>query len=105
MILDGQYQAELELWLETDSPTVIPENFFSHLQLADSHGALPCWDVRMPEQDSWRYAWGQGRDFYGWTRHHSTLKLLLDYPPEWVEITYPYGDNHWTLCVEWEETP
>lgn len=105
MMRDGQYQAELELWLETDSPTVIPDGLFSGLELADSHGALPYWDVRMPEQDSWRYAWGQGCDFYGWTRHHRTVKLLLDHPPEWAEITYSYGDNRWTLRVEWEETP
>ena len=59
----------------------------------------------MPEKNGWRYNWEQGRDFYGWTRHHRTVKLLLDHPPEWAEITYPYGDNRWTLRVEWGEMP
>ena len=58
----------------------------------------------MPEKTGWKYNWEEGRDFYGWTRHHSTLKLMLDYAPEQVEITYPYGDNRWTLRVEWGVT-
>lgn len=98
---NGQYRAVIELWLELDSPETVPEGFFDGLELAVSHGVLPDWDVRAPEQDSWRYT---ALD-YGWTRHHSTLKLLLDHPPEWVEITYPYGDNDWTLRLEWGETP
>lgn len=23
-------------------------------------------------------------------------------PPEWVDITYPYGDNDWTMRIQWE---
>lgn len=102
---DGQYQAEVELWLEMDSPAVLPDQFFSCLQMTEDGKTLSKWDLTAPEKNSWRHNWEQGRDFYGWTRHHSTLKLLLDYPPEQAEITYPYGDNDWTLRVEWGEVP
>lgn len=98
---DGQYRTVVELWVKMDSPAAIPEGFLSCLELADSRGTLPDWDVRMPEQDSWRYT---ALD-YGWTRHHCTLALWLDHRPDWVEITDPYGDNDWTLRVEWGETP
>lgn len=101
---DGQYQAELELWLEMDSPAVLPDQFFSCLEMTVGGETLSQWSSAMPEKDGWRYNWEEGRDFYGWTRHHSTLKLLLDHPPEQAEITYPYGDNDWALRVEWGET-
>ena len=102
---DGRYQANVELWLDTDSPAVLPDQFFGNLEMSESGETLSWWDEETPEKNGWRYNWEEGRDFYGWTRHHSTLKLLLDHPPEWAEITYPYGDNDWTLRVEWGETP
>lgn len=105
-ILDeGQYQANVELWLQMDSPAVLPDHFFGNLEILENGETLSQWSSAMPEKNGWRYNWEQGRDFYGWTRHHSTVKLLLDHPPEWAEITYPYGDNDWTLRVEWGEMP
>lgn len=104
-MLDGQYQAEVELWLEMDSPAVLPDHFFGSLEILENGETLSQWSSAMPEKDGWRYNWEEGRDFYGWTRHHSTLKLLLDHSPGQAEITYPYGDNDWTLRVEWGEMP
>ena len=104
-ILDGQYQAEVELWLEMDSPAVLPDRFFGSLEILENGETLSQWSSAMPEKNGWRYNWEQGRDFYGWTRHHSTVKLLLDHPPGQAEITYPYGDNDWTLRMEWGKMP
>lgn len=81
---DGQYQAELELWLEMDSPAVLPDQFFSCLEMTVGGETLSQWSSAMPEKNGWKYNWEEGRDFYGWTRHHSTLKLMLDYAPEQV---------------------
>ena len=33
------------------------------------------------------------------------LRMCRELSPEQVEITYPYGENDWTLRVEWGVTP
>ena len=37
----------------------------------------------------------------GWCRFRQTIRLTLDQPPQWAEITYPTGGADWTLRVEW----
>ena len=38
------------------------------------------------------------------TRESFQIEITLRTPPEWVEITYPYGDNNWVLRMELEGT-
>ena len=30
------------------------------------------------------------------------LTMTTDEPVEWVELSFPYGDNHWAFRIMWE---
>ena len=98
---NGLYTAEVELWLELDSPGEDPEGFLYALAVTGDGELLPQWDGREWKQNRWRLTW----EIKGWTRHQCTMILELDHRPERAEITYPYGDHDWTLRMEWGETP
>lgn len=56
-----------------------------------------------PESRCWNLV-GKGTSS-GWTRFRQTVRLTLDGPPRWAEISYPLSGQDWTLRVEWEAEP
>ena len=107
MEADGHIQAELHLWIEMRDPFgYSPLNAAGSFQLSDDRGNIPLKQYRQvegewPEVGYWEQVQGSG---VSWTRYQWTLRLVLDHTPRWVEVSYPYGGNDWTLRAEWEET-
>ena len=102
---DGVFWAELRLWIQMRDPFgYSPKGLFRYLEVADDRGAVPRYarleDGSWPESGYWDY--GAGTDV-SWTRYQASVWLTLDHRPAWVEITYPYGTNTWTLRAEWED--
>lgn len=49
------------------------------------------------DADSYRLE--DSRDLGGW---YLKLTMTTDEPVEWVELSFPYGDNHWAFRIMWE---
>lgn len=65
-------------------------NWFS---ISESSNAFAVSD----DADSYRLE--DSRDLGGW---YLKLTMTTDEPVEWVELSFPYGDNHWAFRIMWE---
>ena len=65
-------------------------NWFS---ISESSNAFAISD----DADSYRLE--DSRDLGGW---YLKLTMTTDEPVEWVELSFPYGDNHWAFRIMWE---
>lgn len=65
-------------------------NWFS---ISESSNAFAVSD----DADSYRLE--DSRDLGGW---HLKLTMTTDEPVEWVELSFPYGDNDWAFRIMWE---
>lgn len=65
-------------------------NWFS---ISESSNAFAVSD----DADSYRLE--DSRDLGGW---YLNLTMTTDEPVEWVELSFPYGDNHWAFRIMWE---
>jgi hypothetical protein len=65
-------------------------NWFS---ISESSNAFAISD----DADSYRLE--DSRDLGGW---YLNLTMTTDEPVEWVELSFPYGDNHWAFRIMWE---
>ena len=61
--------------------------------ISAASNALPVSD----DADSYRLE--DSRDLGGW---YLKLTMTTDEPVEWVELSFPYGDNHWAFRIMWE---
>lgn len=103
---EGRVYAEVRLWLELDRPrnNYYPSGLLSYMEVSDDRGSIPVYqqnkeDFTWPTCNFWRLPGGTSA---GWTRYQETMELTLDHTPRWVELSYPYGGNDWTLRAEWE---
>lgn len=101
---EGCWLAEVELWVRMREPLGTEDGvitwFFTY---RDGQGEIPLFKMddrsrTTPEVRYWRY---QSRTA-GWTQCHQTVELVLEEPPQWVEISYPLSGRDWTLRLEWE---
>ena len=98
----------------------LPEDVLDDLVLTGSGGVLFSNDKYNPfpyeETDNWfsisaasnafsvsddadSYRLEDSRDLGGW---YLKLTMTTDEPVEWVELSFPYGDNHWAFRIMWE---
>lgn len=103
---EGRVLARVQLWLELDWPCYndYPSGLLSYMEVSDDRGSVACYrqsdaDYTWSTCNFWKLPGGLGT---GWTRYQGTLELTLDHTPRWVELSYPYGGNNWTLRAEWE---
>lgn len=101
---DGVFQAELHLWIRMQDPFGYGPELLPYLEFSDDQGAVPprTWTetgIWQPEVGYWKTVSSTDNS---WTRYRWTFQLVLDHAPQWVELTYPYGGNSWTLRAEWE---
>lgn len=101
---DGHVVARVCLWTEMRRPLTARRGVqTSNFTYRDDRGELAYYAVSdpytrsWPESRYWRYA---DPEDIGWTCFRQTVELVLDQPPQWVEITYPAGGK-WTLRLEW----
>jgi len=104
---DGHTTAEIRLWLQMRDPLRVDRYYgFRNWMLSyrDELGnllTLETGDDAMLWPAS-RYWQNDGVGINGWTRYQRTVKLVLDGPPEWAEVSYPLSGQDWALRVEWE---
>ena len=128
-LLEGQwwqyhntfYRGECLLRLEPEYLWYdLPEDVLDDLVLTGSGGVLFSNDKYNPfpyeETDNWfsisaasnafpvsddadSYRLEDSRDLGGW---YLKLTMTTDEPVEWVELSFPYGDNHWAFRIMWE---
>ena len=98
------------LWVEMDTPFGLgPVDSWEYLELQDDQGPLPRKPYgvdagkELPKMNFWQ--WADPTPVYGWTRFYATVSLTLDHEPEWVEISYPYGEEPLVLRKDWEVEP
>lgn len=102
---DGHVLARVGLWVETRRPLTAERGVLTgDLIYRDDCGQLESYSSdpytrRWTESRYWHYGDPAGE---GWTRFRQTVELVLDRPPEWVEIAYP-ASGDWTLRLEWGE--
>lgn len=106
---DGHTVAEVGLWIRMRDPLAAKNGagtwFFTW---RDEKGTLPRAAYNAPGAPRtpsryWTYnALNAEKMSSGWTRFHRTVKLVLDEPPRWAEVSYPLSGQNWTLRVEWE---
>lgn len=103
---DGHILAEFHLWIELRDPFgYSPGDAVGYFVFFGDQGPIPKRDRQ--EDGSWPEAgyWeGVQSSDISWTRYQWTLRLVLDHRPQWMEVSYPYGGNDWTLRAEWGET-
>ena len=103
---DGHYVAELKLWVRMRERLGTDHNVITYLfAYQDGQGELPLYEMddrtrTTPEVRYWRYKSRAA----GWTQCHQTVELVLEEPPQWVEISYPLSGEDWALRLEWEGT-
>lgn len=106
---DGRAVAEVRLWLQMRDPLAAnsgPATWF--LSWRDDRGELPRWEYDQisrtgPESRYWSCDGETSSS--GWTRFLRTVKLVLDGPPRWAEVSYPLSGQNWALRVEWGAEP
>lgn len=105
---EGHTVAEVRLWIKMRDPLGtepwygIRSHFFSW---RDDRGELALY-----QRDKASWTWPESRywDYNveaassGWTRCRRTVKLVVDGPPRWAEVSYPLSGQDWALRVEWE---
>ena len=118
---DTFYRGECLLRLEPEYLWYdLPEDVLDDLVLTGSGGVLFSNDKYNPfpyeETDNWfsisaasnafsvsddadSYRLEDSRDLGGW---YLKLTMTTDEPVEWVELSFPYGDNHWAFRIMWE---
>ena len=118
---DTFYRGECLLRLEPEHLWYgLPEDVLDDLVLTGSGGVLFSNDKYNPfpyeETDNWfsisaasnafavsddadSYRLEDSRDLGGW---YLKLTMTTDEPVEWVELSFPYGDNHWAFRIMWE---
>lgn len=118
---DTFYRGECLLRLEPERLWYdLPEDVLDDLVLTGSGGVLFSNDKYNPfpyeETDNWfsisessnafaisddadSYRLEDSRDLGGW---YLNLTMTTDEPVEWVELSFPYGDNHWAFRIMWE---
>lgn len=107
---DGTTAAEVRLWLRMRDPLGVNDWYGMRnwvFAYRDERGELPLREtdpLTMTRPRS-RYWHNQGSGSYGWTRYQQTVELVLDEPPQWVEVSYPLSGGDWALRVEWEAEP
>ena len=106
---DGHTVAEVRLWMKMGDPLGtelwygVRSWFFTW---RDGRGELSYYrrdnaSWTWPESRYWTYNAEAASS--GWTRFRQTVKLVLDGPPRWAEVSYPLSGQDWVLRVEWEE--
>ena len=107
---EGHVTADIQLWIEMRDPLTAgtaPQTWY--FTYRDDQGELTQYSRNemngtWPESRYWQYVYPEdGELLNGWFRFRQTIRLTLDQPPQWVEITYPTGGADWTLRVEWED--
>lgn len=105
---EGHTVAEVRLWIKMRDP-LGAEPWYGirswFLTWRDDRGELPLY-----KRDNASWTWPESRywDYNaeaassGWTRFRRTVKLVVDGPPPWAEISYPLSGRDWALRVEWE---
>lgn len=118
---DTFYRGECLLRLEPERLWYdLPEDVLDDLVLTGSGGVLFSNDKYNPfpyeETNNWfsisaasnafsvsddadSYRLEDSRDLGGW---YLKLTMTTDEPVEWVELSFPYGDNHWAFRIMWE---
>ena len=99
---ESRLQVPLILWVETQD--VFHDNLeglYQRLEITADGQSLP-WgrytgDGETPLESGY---WLYGPAKRGWTRCCDQIVLVLDGPPQRVEVTHPRGN--WTLTAEWE---
>ena len=99
---ESRLQVPLILWVETQD--VFHDNLeglYQRLEITADGQSLP-WgrytgDGETPLESGY---WLNGPAKRGWTRCCDQIVLVLDGPPQRVEVTHPRGN--WTLTAEWE---
>lgn len=106
---EGHTVAEVRLWLQMRDPLAASDGVSTLLfAWRDDKGELPRWEYDQisrtgPESRYWSYSGGAGAS--SWTRFQQTIRLVVDEPPRWAEVSYPLSGRDWALRVEWEAEP
>lgn len=100
---ETRVQVPMTLWVETrDVFHGHLEGLYSYLEITvDGHQALQWGDYVAEDRsrlDSGYYLWFGTRE--SWTHYRDGLLLVLESPPQRVEMTHPWAG--WTLTAEWE---
>ena len=108
---DGHIVAEIDIWVRMhDIRQDEPEGPHLYLEFRDDRGVLYGDHVRNPDgtwpETGYREVLaisGEGSSDSSWTDYHWFCRLHLEERPGWVDLTYPWGGNDWSLRVTWEE--
>jgi len=104
---DGTTAAEVRLWLRMRDPLGVDRYYGMRNWIFSYRDELG--ELSTDERDEVTMLWPESRYWVndgpgtnGWTRCQRTVKLVLDSPPEWAEVSYPLSGRDWALRVEWE---
>ncbi len=110
---EGQTVAAVRLWIQMHSPMQTNAGVGTwYFTWRDEEGELPLrkfdsiHQAYVPERRYWQF--GESPDAVssdGWIRFQRTVELVLDEPPQWVEISYPLSGQDWAMLLTWEVTP
>ncbi|MEY8259152.1 hypothetical protein AALA80_02280 [Oscillospiraceae bacterium 50-60] len=99
----GNVEAELRFWVKVREP--VPDFQPWELEVADNRGAVSFREWGDGRRQTSGYLEWERVPYWGWTRQQMTLRLILDYRPDWVEVSAPGGGRDWVLRAEWGEEP
>lgn len=97
----GNVEAELRLWVRARE--LLPDFQPWEVEVSDSRGPISGRRWGDGARRTSGYLEWERVPYCGWTRQQMTLRLTLDYRPDWVEVSSPGGGREWVLRAEWRE--